>query len=62
MGFSDVQNEHELTDNGKLILGVRTDSFGILGHVPKLATSIKGHYIESYADLLSKVTSIPRPK
>ena len=62
MGFSDVQNEHELTDNGKLILGVRTDSFGVLGHVPKLLTSLKSHSIESYADLLSKVTSIPRPK
>ncbi|KGY11171.1 hypothetical protein NM22_16405 [Vibrio tubiashii] len=61
MGFSDSRTEYELTEQGKIVLGLRTDAFGVLGHIPKLAQSIEHHSIEGYAKLLAEVTGIPRP-
>ena len=61
MGFSDSRTEYELTDTGEIVSGLRTDAFGVLGHVPKLVRSIQYHSIEGYAELLAKVTGIPRP-
>jgi len=53
MGFTDGCNEYELQESGHLSLSVRTDSFGVAGHIPKLLSSIKAHSIEGYATLLS---------
>lgn len=61
MGFVDCCREYEITDAGKVTLSERTDMFGVVGHIPKLLSSIKAHSIEGYAGSIAKALGVSRP-
>ncbi len=61
MGFSDCCREYEVTDSGKVELSERTDTFGVVGHIPKLVSSIQAHSIEGYANSMAGALGVQRP-
>jgi len=61
MGFVDCSREYEISATGTVIHSLRTDTFGIVAHLPKLWSSIKAHSIEGYAKDLAITLGISRP-
>jgi hypothetical protein len=61
MGFSDPTREYVISDDNKIELAERTDTFGLLGHMFKVRSSLAAHAIEGYAQSIADSLGVPRP-
>ena len=61
MGFVDSAREYVRLRSGMIESAERTDTLGALGHLLRVRSSLKAHFIEGYADSIASALGGSRP-